>query len=56
MENIPKINWTHEMGPLLTCSDGTEHFLTLTEQLMFTIGVLTAEILDKEYNSNDRRG
>ena len=32
-DSEPHINWNHIDGPLLTCRDGTPHWLTVTERL-----------------------
>lgn len=52
----PKVEFTDTGKLILICSDNTKHILTLTEQLMFRIGVLDIELLDKQYNSNDQKG
>lgn len=49
------IKWTHVDGPMLRCSDGTIHFLTLFERLMFAVGAYTIDSLDKTHNTKPRR-
>lgn len=45
------IKWGHIDGPMLRCSDGNIHFLTLFERLMFSVGVYNITTLDKMYNN-----
>lgn len=45
----PTIQLDHVDGPLLTCSDGTLHWLTLLERLMLRIGATSVERLDAQY-------
>ena len=49
------IKWNHIDGPMLRCSDGTLHWLTLFERLMFAVGAYTIESLDKVHNMEPRR-
>ena len=45
----PSIVWNHVDGTLMTCRDGTLHWLTLIEKLFFKIGVITIDQLDNKY-------
>ena len=47
----PAIQWDYVDGPLLTCSDGTPHLLTLLERLMLRADIVTIEQLDAQHNS-----
>lgn len=47
----PTIQWNHVDGPMLICADGTPHWLTMWERLLFRAGFLTLEQLDRQYNS-----
>lgn len=47
----PRVQWNHEDGPLMTCSDGTLHWLTLWERLGLRAGFITLEMLDRQHNS-----
>ena len=48
------IKWTVD-GPMLRCSDGTIHFLSLFERLMFAVGAYTIDSLNKTHNTAPRR-
>jgi len=52
----PYIQWNHIDGALLTCSDGTPHWLTLIERLLVKSGFMSIEQLDNKYNSEPRKG
>ena len=52
----PRIKWDHVDGPLLTCHDGTPHWLTMWERLLYRAGYLTIEELDRRYNSEPQKG
>lgn len=43
------IKWSHVDGPMLRCSDGTVHFLSMFERFMFMIGMYTVTSLDFMY-------
>lgn len=47
--NSPHIQWNHIDGPLLTCTDGIVHWLTLLERMYLKIGIITIEDLDNKY-------
>lgn len=47
IENRPHINWKHIDGPLLTCRDGTPHWLTYRERIAMFFGRTTIEALEK---------
>lgn len=49
----PHIKWNHIDGPLLCCSDGRPHWLTLLERLYLRAGIIDIEYLDKKYKYND---
>ena len=51
----PHVQWNHIDGPLLTCADGTPHWLTLWERLALRAGITTLEALDARYNSQPQR-
>lgn len=48
----PSINWKHVDGPLLTCSDGSLHWVTTWERLLLRGGHLSIEILDQKYRTD----
>lgn len=52
----PHIKWNHVDGPMLTCRDGSAHWLTMWERFLFRAGFLTLEELDKRYNSEPQKG
>lgn len=52
----PHINWKHIDGPLLTCRDGTPHWLTMAERLWLKLGLTTIEQLDAKHNHEPQRG
>jgi hypothetical protein len=43
----PSITWGHIDGPLLTCTDGSMHWLTFVERVLYAVGYLTVEKLDR---------
>ena len=49
----PHIQWNHIDGPLLTCRDGSAHWLTLSQRLMLWLGLTTIEKLDEKYTSRN---
>lgn len=42
----PHINWKHIDGPLLICSNGKLHWLTIWERLRFLFGFETIYTID----------
>lgn len=56
MNQFPYINWTHDNGPLLICSDGTKHLLTKVESLWMKIGFTNLDQLNEQYNNEPTRG
>lgn len=48
----PSIYPNHVDGPLLTFRDGQMHWLTLGERLLFALGLVTAESLEKKLRPN----
>lgn len=46
IESTAKLQHNHIDGPLLTCTDGTPHFLTLIERLMLSLHLTSVEVLD----------
>ena len=48
-DSTPHIQWDHIDGPLLHCTDGSIHWLTLLEKMYMRIGILTIEELDLKY-------
>jgi hypothetical protein len=52
----PHVQWNHIDGPLLTCRDGTPHWLTLWERLGLRAGFITLDQLDKQHNSEPTKG
>lgn len=48
----PSIVWKHTDGPLLTCSDGTLHWLTWWERFQLWRGKTTIEALDRKYRKD----
>lgn len=46
----PHIQWSHVDGPLLVCTDGTPHWLTLWERFQLWVGLTTVELLDARYS------
>jgi hypothetical protein len=48
-DSKPDIQWNHIDGPMLNCTDGSIHWLTLLERLYMKIGILTIEELDRKY-------
>lgn len=51
-DSKPDIQWDHIDGPLLHCTDGTIHWLTLLERLYMKIGILSLEQLDHKYRQD----
>ncbi len=51
-DSEPHIKWDHIDGPLLYCTDGTIHWLTLLERLYFKMGWVTLEELDLKYRTD----
>lgn len=45
----PHINWYHVDGPLLICSDGTPHWLTIVESFLIKVGFTDIKKLDEKY-------
>ena len=56
IESKPSITWNHVDGTLLTCRDGTPHWLSLWEKLSLRAGLISLEDLDRKYNSEPQRG
>ncbi len=50
------INWKHIDGPMFSGKDGSIHWLTLWERLLFRCGLMTKEDLERQYNHNDQQG
>ena len=50
------INRKHIDGPLLVCSDGTLHWLTLFERILFAAGFTNVEKLNVKYSSIKSQG
>ena len=48
----PHIQWGHIDGPLLLCSDGTQHWLTTAEQLCLWLGLTTLVQLDSKHTKH----
>ncbi len=48
----PYIQWDHIDGPLLHCSDGSIHFLSLLERMYMRIGIMTVHDLDFKYRTD----
>lgn len=48
----PCIQWDHKDGPLLTCSDGSLHWVTMWERLLLRANYITLESLDKKYRTD----
>ncbi len=46
----PEIQWNHIDGPLLRCSDGHIHWLTLWERVQFHLGLTDLEKLNNKHN------
>lgn len=47
----PYIKWKHTDGPVLTCSDGSMHYLTWIEQLQFKFRFTNIEKLNRKYTN-----
>ena len=52
----PAIKWNHIDGPLLTCSDGTLHWLTVQERLWMKFGFTNIDQLNDKYSHEACRG
>lgn len=39
-------------GPMIVCTDGTVHYLTWFERLMFKLGFVSLEILDDAHRKD----
>ncbi len=52
----PIINWYHVDGPLLTCSDGTPHWLTKAEMFHLKFGFTSIDKLNKLHSKEPQRG
>lgn len=52
----PHIKWDHVDGPLLTCRDGTPHWLSAWERLLMHSGFLTIDELDRRHNNEPQKG
>jgi hypothetical protein len=50
------IDWDHENGAMLQCSDGSIHLLTLWERLAMRASITTIDALDKKYRYDDCKG
>ena len=48
-ESQPDIKWKHIDGPMLSCRDGTIHWLTYWERFCFFVGLINIEQLDAKY-------
>lgn len=48
----PEIQWNHVDGPLLRCSDGTLHWLTMHERMMLRFGFTSIEDLNSHYRTD----
>lgn len=46
----PYIQWNHIDGPLLVCSDGHLHWLTMHERMMLRFGFTNTKLLDKKHS------
>ncbi|CAB4129891.1 hypothetical protein UFOVP116_165 [uncultured Caudovirales phage] len=46
-DSKPIIQWKHIDGPLLICSNGLVHWLTIFEQLMLMVGATSIEKLNR---------
>lgn len=55
-DSTPQINWNHIDGPLLTCRDGTPHWLTTVESLWMKMGFTNINQLDNKYCQEPQRG
>jgi hypothetical protein len=51
----PHINWHHADGPMLCCSDGSLHWLTLRERFGLWCGWLNIEHLNVLYKIGGRK-
>lgn len=49
----PRIQYNHVDGPLLTCSDGTLHWLTMKERMWLHFGFTSVAALDDKYKYPD---
>ncbi len=43
------IKWNHVDGPMLVCTDGMVHWLSLLERVWLRAGLTTLEELDAKY-------
>lgn len=48
--NGPLIQWHHIDGPVLQCSSGRVHWLTLWERIQFHLGLTDQEKLNNKHN------
>jgi hypothetical protein len=55
-DSKPHINWNHIDGPLLTCRDGTPHWLTLQEILWMKLGFTNIDQLNDKHSHEDCKG
>jgi hypothetical protein len=54
-KSAPRIQLNHVDGPLLICSDGTMHWLSMFERLWLRLGLTTIDRLDTKYNHEPKR-
>ena len=48
----PHVNWKHIDGPLLTCRDGTPHWLTFRERLSLWLGLTNIYAIERRLLSS----